>query len=360
MSKMNPNILDEQIENEIWKIHPIYTLYEASNFGRIRRSDTKKIKIQHLDDRFCKPGRWKINIYDNDKKAHFCDAARFILTSFTKVNNEMFVDHIDSDSSNNFLENLRWVNRKENNNNPNSRMKYTPSSTTNDTTKIKCFNLDGSFFRNFNSITEAVEFLGRDKKTNIGANITAVCAGRQKTAYGYKWEYDEEPLLDGEIFKKHPILDIEVSNMGRVMFRRKNGYKRITYGGKHTCGYLAIQAPHTNKKFLVHRLVAEVFLPNPENKSFVNHINSNHLDNRLENIEWCTQQENMRSEETHKKTSFKVDMCDKDGNVIKTFNSIKNMCKEMNFSSSCVISCCKGRTDFHKGYKFKYNNSKQL
>lgn len=355
MNKIDCNDLTENIEGEKWKKHPLYSLYEASNFGRIRRCDTKKIKIQHLDNRFCNQGRWKVNIYDNDKKHYICDVARFILTSFTEVNNEKFVDHIDSDSSNNFLENLRWVTRVENNNNPNSKKKYTPSLTTNDTSKINCFNIDGSFFKKFDSIKDAIVFLGFDRKSNVGANITAVCAGRQKTAYGYKWKYDEEQLLEGEIFKKHPTLDIEVSNMGRIMFKRKNGYKRLTYGGKHSCGYLAVQPPKTSKKYLVHRLVAEVFLPNLENKQFVNHINSNHLDNRLENIEWCTRQENMRSEETHKKTSFKVDMCDKDGNVIKTFKSIKSMCKEMNFSSSCVISCCKGKTEFHKGYKFKYN-----
>ena len=358
MNKINPNILDEYIENEIWKIHPIYTLYEASNFGRIRRSDTKKIKIQHLDDRFSKPGRWFVNITDNNKKGHICGVARFVLTSFTEVNNEMFVDHIDSDSSNNLLENLRWTTRIENNNNPNSKKKYTPSLTTNDTTKVKCLNIDGTFFRTFDSIKDAIVFLGFDRKSNVGANITAVCAGRQKTAYGYKWEYEEEQLLDGEIFKKHPTLDIEVSNMGRVMFKRKNGYKRITYGGKHSCGYLTIQAPHAHKKFLVHRLVAEVFLPNTDNKPFVNHINSNHLDNKLENLEWCTQQENMMSEKTHKKTSFKVDMCDADGKVIKTFSSLRTMCKEMGFSRSCVSNCCKNNTKSYKGYKFKYNNNK--
>ena len=48
-----------------------------------------------------------------------------------------------------------------------------------------------------------------------------------------------------------------------------------------------------NKSIRVHRIIAEVYLPNPENKPEVNHINGNKGDNRLENLEWVTKQENM-------------------------------------------------------------------
>lgn len=51
---------------------------------------------------------------------------------------------------------------------------------------------------------------------------------------------------------------------------------------------------HTTKRFLVHRLVAEKYIPNPENKEFINHIDNNPLNNSKENLEWCTHSENVQ------------------------------------------------------------------
>ena len=77
------------------------------------------------------------------------------------------------------------------------------------------------------------------------------------------------------------IEPIYISNLGHVMGRKlsNNGH-----------GYLIFH--YKSKTYKLHRVVAELFVPNPENKKYIDHINTVRTDNRAENLRWCTQKEN--------------------------------------------------------------------
>lgn len=87
--------------------------------------------------------------------------------------------------------------------------------------------------------------------------------------------------------------DYFITEEGNVFSKKQGKLKQLK--GEKLNGYLRVKLYSLNfsKKILVHRLVGVEFIPNPENKPFINHKNGVKWDNRVENLEWCTYSENL-------------------------------------------------------------------
>jgi len=84
-----------------------------------------------------------------------------------------------------------------------------------------------------------------------------------------------------------------ITKSGKVFSHKKNRFMNLTdFKGYKKVKLRDNKNNQKPKNFLVHRLVADAFIPNPENKPEVNHINSKRFDNSIENLEWATREEN--------------------------------------------------------------------
>jgi len=154
----------------------------------------------------------------------------------------------------------------------------------------------------------------------------------------------------------------EISNLGRVksLNYRRTGNEKILKQVKKTKGYLALTLYKNGsyKQHRIHRLVADAFIPNPDNLPQVNHIDEDVTNNRVDNLEWCDNKYNCnygnrtkRSATSHYK---KINQYDLDGKFIKTWSSIKNIESELGFYGSKISDCCRGRNKTSYKYIWRY------
>ena len=160
----------------------------------------------------------------------------------------------------------------------------------------------------------------------------------------------------------------KVSNLGNVMsFWGKT--PKLLKLKKDNSGYLRIElhiCKRTRKCFLVHRLVAQAFLPNPNNYPVINHKDENPLNNNVNNLEWCTQKYNCnygtvrerlsRSLTNRKDLSKPVLQFDKNGNFVKEYLSMSDAEKKTGIKHNNICRVCQGKLKYAGNFVWKYKN----
>ena len=161
----------------------------------------------------------------------------------------------------------------------------------------------------------------------------------------------------------------EVSNLGRVrrlesFVTNKNGVKQKFPGKilkpRANKGYLMVTLCKNGvcRDFLLHRLVATAFIPNPDKKPQVNHLSEDKLNNSVENLEWCTAKENInygtgikRSSEKRSKPVLCVEL-----NQI--FPSLTEAARHFNVAQSNLSGVLTGRFKTAGGYHWEFAETK--
>ena len=147
----------------------------------------------------------------------------------------------------------------------------------------------------------------------------------------------------------------QISNKGRVK-SLYNGSERLLKSYDNGDGYLKVQLYKNTaaQHRLVHRLVAEAFIPNSQNKPQVNHKDENKKNNCVENLEWIACIDNCNYGTRNERISRKILQYSKSGEFIREWQSAAEVERVLGIDNSNITKCCKGKRKYAGSFIWRY------
>ena len=383
---------------EIWKEIEDFKYYYISNYGRLKSVFPYK-KEKFLKDTLDQDGYIR-NGLTKDRKIIQKNRHRLVAKAFIpNPENKQSVDHINgAEKTNNNVSNLRWATYKEQANNidfvKNQENGY--GSHT-----IDRLDKNGNIIETYASYSLCADWIiknfnenniltkNKDEKQlkslarNLGQIVKKSILNKTEY-YGFLWRYKivissleneewrqiSEKLIPSIVLEDIPYYHF-ISNFGRlkIPIKQQSGFK---IGSKSIFKEYTIKDTFTivkkngkskgyyeYKKNKIHKLVAKTFIENNNiKKDIVNHKNGNTLDNRVENLEWVTNQENIQHAYDSGLNPNKRTIIQYDNEInkiqIKEFNSIRECANELNLHESLIGKVLIKKRKHTNGFYFEY------
>jgi hypothetical protein len=263
-----------------------------------------------------------------------------------------FVNHKDLNKTNNISENLEWVTSSQNfiHALENGAIKLNGRP-------VLQYSLSGVFIERFDNINDATRSVGGKYHNNIRQS----CDKDTRTAYGFKWKYEEEKLREerscqnGEVWKKHPHYPkYWVSDHARVYSKKSKKYLRIK---KSETDYHVTNL--NGKSIRLHILVAETFIgfaPPEMVRPEVNHKDGDKYNNHLSNLEWLSHADNViHAYDTGlNKRAKECIQLSLDGIEIARYPSTSAASKATGCTRQGIGHVCNGVRNKHAGYLWRF------
>jgi hypothetical protein len=331
----NLELVDEVSDDRSveWRFVSGFEEYVISNRGNV--FSLKRFQFLKPDDDNA------VYLYNGPHRKYFA-LDRLVLLNFMANMRNLIIDHIDGDRTNNRLDNLREVPVSES-----QRHKQFSKLRANE---IAQYELDGTFIRNWSSMTEISNSLGFGTSA-----ISKCCSGGRPSAYGFIWKNlnyvaDVSDFVDIKMDNDKTYSNYKIDRTGAVLGKYNKKIKPIV----NNHGILMFNLTSdlgTNDNLFIHHLVACTFIENPHHYTEVVHIDGNKENNEVSNLEWreaptSTPQSNWK----------RINQIDRETDeVIATFDSIHDACIALNRTNgSNIVRICQGHGHIAYGYKWSY------